>query len=458
MRFPVATLMIGVLSGLATAVAARFWSGLNAFVGLFFGIAVSFLVWRKYKRHSALLVTALLATSVASYCAAIWGTPYLFSTADRFLGWQNNFMEPFGPGTFAIAGFVGALIFNLALLLLLSPKGRLLLGKAAAWACAGALLGLLSAELAKYAGAAVAAVVGIPWTDMGTNDYYLSLYSAYLVWQTGMCFLIPFMVPNDSLPPSRPDGPMQHLPVRLTTSGKVFFGVIFIVVAAYGYLFGRDVHRQWRYQRTDELRRSIDQERRAAAVREKEQKQQAQIAESIAEAPPGYERTEVNKQSAEKVLVLSSIERFSARIPTVQGIPARYSQTPNAYILPAQVRYSISYSRPAEYGHSLSVVNVVISQYPTGAWAQYELRNTPEPNMSIRNQPIEQVTKFGNDVMRYRVLNFLPAYYWVSDDKTIVVYCDAASEAVLHRYLIKHPSSMGHAFTGGTESTTKSNY
>jgi len=139
MRFPVATLMIGVLSGLATAVAARFWSGLNAFVGLFFGIAVSFLVWRKYKRHSALLVTALLATSVASYCAAIWGTPYLFSTADRFLGWQNNFMEPFGPGTFAIAGFVGALIFNLALLLLLSPKGRLLLGKAAAWACAGAL-------------------------------------------------------------------------------------------------------------------------------------------------------------------------------------------------------------------------------------------------------------------------------------------------------------------------------
>jgi hypothetical protein len=436
MRSSAVTLIIGILSGLSTAVAARFWSGLNPFVGLFFGFALSFLVSLQYKRRSGLLVTALLATSVASFYAAVWGALYISATAERFWGWKSSFMDLFGPGTFCIAGFVGALIFNLALLLLLSPGKNALFGKAAAWACAGAFLGFVSAELAQYVGAGVAAVVGIPWTDMGTNDYYLSLYSGYLIWQTGMCFLVPLMVPQ-----SEADGLMPP-PVRLTNAGKLFFGVIFIAVAALSYMVGRDVYLRWHYQRSEAARRAVENERLAAAAREKERKLQSQIAESIAEAPPGYEGTEVNKQPAEKVLIFSNIEGFSAGIPTALGIPPRYSQTSFPYILPAQVRYSVDYHRPAKGGNDQSTVNVIVNQYPSEAWAQYELRNTPEPNMSVRGRPIEKLTKFGNDVMRDRVLNFPPTYYWISNDKTIVVHCGAAGEVVLHRYLTKYPSSI----------------
>jgi len=49
--------------------------------------------------------------------------------------------------------------------------------------------------LSAPAGAAVAKIVGDPPSrDMGSNDYFLAFYSAYVIWQAGMLFLITFMI------------------------------------------------------------------------------------------------------------------------------------------------------------------------------------------------------------------------------------------------------------------------
>jgi hypothetical protein len=194
-------LVAGILSGLLSAEVARLLDPGNPLLGGVFGVAMLLLVWVKHKRCSLWRAVVLITSSIAAYFVSIWATLFLSALLDRILGRESSFTDLVGPGMFAVAGFLGALVFNSALLLLFSPGRKLrLLGKAAAWSCAGAFLGFLGSELREPMGAAVAAVVGEPPSPaMGDNHYYVACYSAYLIWQTGMACVIPLMLPHGVL-------------------------------------------------------------------------------------------------------------------------------------------------------------------------------------------------------------------------------------------------------------------
>ena len=445
LKFSITALIIGIASGLLTGAAARFSSELNPFIAVFFAAAVLFLLWLEHKKGSGWLVAALLASSVAAYCAAIWGTLLITGTIES-ISRNSHLTDPFGPVMFAIAGFLGALVFDLAVLLLCSPRrGLSILGRAAGWALAGTALGFISSDLTDSLGLVVKALIGVPRTDMGSNDYYMSLYSAYLIWQTGMVLLIPRMLPRATV--SQPEGGALLLrsPLGLSWAGKLFFGVIFAVSVFFSYSVTISAYRSWQHQRSVRSQTKVDLEGRTVANSEQRRKRKEQMALSVAEAPPGFETLRTTKRLTESVLILSKIGIYYPRtFSAMERSPFKNSE-PDEYVFPSRVNYSVSYEgASAEDGSSSQrLVSVMIAQYPNNDWARYELRNTPEPNMSVWHPPTEQLAKFKNQVLRYRVLRYPPAYYWTSGDKNIIVYCGPEDEVVLEQYLLKYPSSLG---------------
>ena len=207
LKFQTITLVIGVLSGLLTAEVARFVDPGVPFLGVIFGAAIIILVWIQHKYCSERIVVGLLGFAVVSYSAAVWVTLPLTGILGRAFGPESDFSDPLGAPMFTLAGFLGALIINAALLeRLYRASGWRLLGKAAAWACVGGFLGFIAAEFTGPVGTAVTAVVGDPpASDMGSDRRYLAFYSAYLIWQTGMAFQIVWMITKS--PASRTDQP-----------------------------------------------------------------------------------------------------------------------------------------------------------------------------------------------------------------------------------------------------------
>lgn len=232
---PAIALLIGILSGLLTAETTHFLDQLNPFLAVVFGAGLTLLVWVRNKKCSVWVSLFLIASSVAAYSAAVWGAPFL---AGRILGFDSDS----DAAMFAIAGFLGALIINIALLLLLSPEtGLRLLRRAAAWACVGAFLGFLASELGDHLGTAIATIfANRPRPEMVAGHETVALYSAYLIWQTGMALLIPSMLAfgagqTVSLP--RP-------PAKLSTFGKAFFFTVFATVLLFGFIVARDHYRK----------------------------------------------------------------------------------------------------------------------------------------------------------------------------------------------------------------------
>ena len=241
---PTIALLIGIFSGLLTAEATHFLDQLNPFLAVAFGAGLTLLVWVRNKKCSVWVSVCLIASSVASYSAAVWGTPFLVG---RILGSASDS----DAAMFAIAGFLGALIINIALLLLLSQEtGLRLLRRAAAWACVGAFLGFLASELGEHLGTAIATVFGNPPRDvMSTAHETLALYSAYLIWQTGIAFLIPFMLPYSTFSGAGQTVSLPRSPAKLSILGKLFFFAVFATVLLFGLIEVMDHYRKSGFQR-----------------------------------------------------------------------------------------------------------------------------------------------------------------------------------------------------------------
>ncbi len=235
---PTIALFIGIVSGLLTAETTHFLDLVNPFLAVVFGAGLTLLVWVRNRKCSVWLVLCLIASSVASYSAAVWGTPFL---AGRILGSGSDS----DPAMFAIAGFLGALVINMALLLLLSPEtGLRLLRRAAAWACVGAFLGFLASELGEHLGTAIATVFGnFSRGGMGANHETLALYSAFLIWQMGMAFVIPFMLTYSAFFGAGQTVSLPRSPANLSILGKLFFFTVFVTVLLFGLLAARDLYR-----------------------------------------------------------------------------------------------------------------------------------------------------------------------------------------------------------------------
>lgn len=234
---PAIALLIGILSGLLTAETTHFLDPVNPFVAVVFGAGLTLLVWVRTKKCSVWVSVSLIASSVASYSAAVWGTPFLVG---RILGSASNS----DAAMFAIAGFLGALIINIALLLLLSQETDLrLLRRAAAWACVGAFLGFLASELGEHLGTAIGTVFGNLSRGMSASHEALALYSAFLIWQTGMAFLIPFMLLYSAFFGADQTVSLPRSPANLSILGKLFFFSAFATVLIWGLLMARDLFR-----------------------------------------------------------------------------------------------------------------------------------------------------------------------------------------------------------------------
>jgi len=193
-RFPAINLVVGLLSGLLTAAASRLIGPLNPFLGIIFGAAITLIICVRYSQLTVPITVATLSSSVAAYLAAVWGSVWTVGALTSAIHLED--VRPAGPWTFSFAGFLGALIITLTLLLLLSPtRGWRVFGKAIAWAVAGGWLGLISSVMSETIGSAVGSILGYSEPGWG-KPYAKPFYSAYLVWQTGMAFLIPLILPQ----------------------------------------------------------------------------------------------------------------------------------------------------------------------------------------------------------------------------------------------------------------------
>jgi hypothetical protein len=333
---------------------------------------------------------------------------------------------------FFIAGFLGALIFNLSLLWLFSAQRALVVfGRAAAWAVTGAFLGLISAELADYVGGAVGAVVGVPGTDMGTNYYLTSLHSAYLIWQTGMAFLIPLMLHKSSAAESGQAVSVPRSPTRLSISGKLFFSCILATVAAVSYFSIRDLYHTWKYQHETET--------------------------LLGETPSALNLPAVERRPLEQMLILHEIGGF-AEAGASRNIVAAYTVNIGPMARPQKraerVVYRIAYknseSTSSPPGRAEMVVTV--SELPNVDWVRYQLRAGPAYDGQLLYPESTKISRFGAPVFVYPTKpgSTIPTrpldqyVYWSSGNKVVAVYYSGqpAAEEVIKQYLAKYPSSL----------------
>ncbi len=245
MKYPAIALVVGILSGLLTAEATRFLAPANPWIGVIFGASLTLLAWLKYKSCSAWTSIALIASSVASYFVAVWGALFITGLLNPILGDESGFTQLLGPGMFAIAGFLGALMINMTLLLLLSQQtGLRMIGRAAAFAAAGAFLGLLSSELTGSVGATIRRLIADDRAAFGFRDYYPAFCSAYLIWQTGMALLIPLTWPHpkDLFSRAGQASAVAVSPRELSIFGKVFFSCVFAAAAFLLFSIARDLY------------------------------------------------------------------------------------------------------------------------------------------------------------------------------------------------------------------------
>jgi hypothetical protein len=190
---------VGLLSGVLTAWSLNYLSVLEFWVGGIFGAAMAICLSLRQRRWSGLRIMALIASSMLAHFAAIW-SPIGLLYVQRLLHIASNesSSNDFSPQRFALAGFVGAFVFMLAVLFLFyREQGWRVPAQAAALSLPGALLGLVSA----FASNTVQEVVGqwiTPSTSWGAKPEMF--YSAYLIWQTGMALMLAAFLPPNATP------------------------------------------------------------------------------------------------------------------------------------------------------------------------------------------------------------------------------------------------------------------
>jgi uncharacterized membrane protein (UPF0136 family) len=235
----------GMLSGILTACSLAFLSELNPFVGAIFGAAMAICLSLRQRMWSAGLIIAFIASSVMAYFAAVW-SPSLTTILLRSLKIveKDASFPDFGPGVFSIAGFVGAFVIMLAVLFLFfAEKGWRVPVTALALALPGAFLGLISATASESV-QGLAAQWFTPSESWGFKPE--QFYSAYLIWQTGIGFVIAALLPRTptAFSLSGQPVPMTRSQMNLSVGGKVFVICVLAGTAVAGFFEGRDLYRE----------------------------------------------------------------------------------------------------------------------------------------------------------------------------------------------------------------------
>jgi hypothetical protein len=413
----------GLVSGVLTACSLTYLSALGPLIGSIFGAAMAICLSLRQRTWSGLRIISLIASAMMAHFAAVW-SPIGLLYVQRLLHIESGQGDSndFSPEKFAMAGFVGAFVFILAVLFLFyQEKGSRVPAKAAALALPGALLGLLSA----FASNAIQEVVA-QWITPSTSWVFKpeQLYSAYLIWQTGMALVLAALLPQNATLPLNAQGdfitPSQ---TSLSIGGKIF--VAFMLAAAF-FLGLMEIHDSYR-----------------AAY------QQRQVAKSRRDAPSTQNLPEIKSQPIQQALILNEIAGYAESGAEVSRVPAQreYKGTDSGYLSSAAVvrmLYSVHYQKAGIASGVAQGVTVQVWEYPNAEWAKYQLRNTPfAAATALIPEKIKTVKKFGNSVLENGEGINSQYIYWSSANRLIVLhYSGQTDEEFVRQYLSRYPSSL----------------
>ena len=419
----VAFTVIGMVSGILTVSSLTFLDALNPFAGTIFGIAIAIALSLWQRKWSAGRIIAFIASSVMAYFAAVW-SPILAIYVLRALANVDDRSVPemFGPVMFSLAGFVGAFVIMLAVLLLFfQEKGRRLLARALLLALPGALFGLLSATASE----SVQEIVGhwfSPSESWGWKPE--QFYSAYLIWQTGIGFVIAALLQqNAALSVSEQPLRITRSQMNLSVSGKIFVICVVAGTAVMGFFEGRAQYRKSQeYGRIEKPRGPV---------------------------PSTENLSEIRPRPIEQALILKAIDGYTESGAQVSRIPAQRTywdrDLPASHTAVPRVLYSIHYQKTVITHGLTPSVTAQVCEYPNAEWAKYQLKAAPfgDPPITYPGQ-IKKVAKFGNPVL----VNALPGgpvpyVYWNSTTRVIVLhYSGLEDDEFVRQYLDKYPSSL----------------
>jgi len=413
----------GMLSGILTASSLAFLDALNPFAGAIFGIAIAIALSLWQRKWSAGRIIAFVASSVMAYFAAIW-SPTLAIYVLRALANVDDRSVPemFGPAMFSLAGFVGAFVIMLAVLLLFfKEKGRRVPARALLLALPGVLLGLISATASE----SVQEIVGhwfSPSASWGWKPE--QFYSAYLIWQTGMGFVIAALLQqNAALSVSEQPLPMARSQMNLSVGGKIFVICVLAGTAVTGFFEGRAQYRKSQaYGRIEKPREP---------------------------APSTENLPQIRPRPIEQALILKAIGGYAESGAEFSRIPAQITywdrDSPASHTTVPRVLYSIHYQKSGITSGSTPSVTAKVWEYPNAAWANYQLRSTPfgDPPILYSGQ-IKTVTKLGNPVLINALAGGpIPYVYWASTNRVIVLhYSGQEDDEFVRQYLDIYPSSL----------------
>jgi hypothetical protein len=411
----------GMLSGILSTISLAFLSPLNPFVGAAFGTVISIGLSLQRRMWSAGRIIAFTASSVMAYFAAIWSpTGAIYIVRSLVNVKDQNFPHMFGPVMFSLAGFVGAFVTMLAVLFLFfEEKGWRVPARALALAVPGALLGLISAITSR----SIQRIV-TQWFSP-SESWTEQFYSAYLIWQTGMAFVIAAFVPRtEAVPLSEQSALMERSLNKLSIGGKIFTACMLAGTAVAGFF---EVQAQYL-----------------------ERHQFGRIEKPSEPAPPTENLPQIQPRPIEQALILGPIDGYAESGAEISRVPAEREYWPGdsgggSKASVPRVLYSIRYQKPEIPNNPISKVTALVWEYPNAAWAKYQLKSTPfgDPPMLYPGQ-IKKVEKFGNSVL----INTLPGgpvpyVYWPSSTRVIVLhYSLQADDEFVRLYLARYPSSL----------------
>jgi hypothetical protein len=249
-------------------------------------------------------------------------------------------------------------------------------------------------------------------------------YSAYLIWQTGMGFVIAaFLQRNEALSLSGQSVSIARSRMSLSVGGKIFVAFMLTGTAIAGLFEGRNFYRQ--------------------------SQQRGRIEKPAEQAPSTENLQEVKPRPIDQALVLNTIAGYAESGAEVSRISAQreywgnnFRSSPQSAV--ARVLYSIHYQKQGITKGPIASVTAQVWEYPNADWAKYQLRSAPFGNPPIRYGEVKTVTKFGDSVL----INVIPGgtipyVYWPSTNRVVVLrYSGQTEDEFVKQYLNRYPSSL----------------
>jgi MFS family permease len=426
----------GLLAGVLTIVlpfalsntrASLFFGSL--FVGDIFGLVLSIYFWVFLRVRSIGKIVGFIITSTFSYIVAFYVTffsaeylPHAAQVQDSASIMANvPLAAPF------IGGFVGALSVLLATLVLFSSETRLLriIKRSLIWALAGGALGVVGWALGSSLGGIVVSALG--QRDVSSNradDLTNYGYSLFLIWQSGMGFVLGFLTQAESRERQTPRSPSAPLIRRPRSVGIA--KLTMVAVAAIGGLFFAI--------------KQLPQESQLIRSRRV-------YAKFAAETPTLDNLPEVGTAPAEQMLVLKTIAQYE---PGRAAMDRR-----GGYVDPATGKlktvpyemYVVTYTIPGLPHNGPQAgpfINVMVQEYPNGAWAKHEFK---DQNNLVYLDQLPLAVRFGNRVVEKTHSGWYRSddtrYLWVSQNRLLAIELPpSAPDEFLQEYLTKYPSSL----------------